>query len=116
MFIGSFGGDFNQFQTDPVVAIIALRAAGVSQLLLNLTNNGGEIIRRDALEIMAVSLGIGSYGVHNGAGIPMYECPRLWIIIWDFTHCCQRSLRGYLCLSQFLRQYAAGSGVGDALG
>ena len=40
MFIGSFG----KFRTDTVVVIIALKAAGVSQLLLDLTNNWGEIM------------------------------------------------------------------------
>ena len=41
MFIGSFG----KFQADTVTVIIALKAAGVSQLLSGLTNNfRGEIM------------------------------------------------------------------------
>jgi C-terminal processing protease CtpA/Prc len=41
MFIGSFGGDFAGFQTDVVSAVSAFKAAGVTKLLIDLTNNGG---------------------------------------------------------------------------
>lgn len=43
MFVGSFGGDFNQFQTDTVAAFDQFKASGVSRLLIDLTNNGGNI-------------------------------------------------------------------------
>lgn len=42
MFVGSFEGDFVQFQTDTVSAFNSFTAAGVSRLLVDLTNNGGE--------------------------------------------------------------------------
>jgi hypothetical protein len=42
MFLGSFEGDFDGFQSDVVAAINAFTQAKVSQLLLDLTNNGGE--------------------------------------------------------------------------
>lgn len=41
MFVGSFGGDFDGFQADTVAAINSFKAAGVTQLLIDLTNNGG---------------------------------------------------------------------------
>ncbi|TDL18401.1 hypothetical protein BD410DRAFT_500291 [Rickenella mellea] len=43
MFIGSFDGDYVQFQTDTVSAIQGFKKAGVSHVLLDLTNNGGYI-------------------------------------------------------------------------
>lgn len=43
MFVGSFEpDDFNGFQTDTVAAIDQFKAAGVTRVLLDLTNNGGE--------------------------------------------------------------------------
>ncbi|KAL0946153.1 hypothetical protein HGRIS_012416 [Hohenbuehelia grisea] len=44
MFVGSFGGDFNQFQRDTVAAIKQFKASGVTRLLLDLTNNGGGFV------------------------------------------------------------------------
>ncbi|KAH9854591.1 hypothetical protein C2E23DRAFT_817110 [Lenzites betulinus] len=42
MFVGSFSpADFNQFQIDVASAMTAFQDAGVSQLLVDLTNNGG---------------------------------------------------------------------------
>ena len=41
MFVGSFEGDFVQFQTDTVAAMSSFVKAGVSRLLIDLTNNGG---------------------------------------------------------------------------
>jgi C-terminal processing protease CtpA/Prc len=41
MFIGSFEGDFEGFQTDTVSAIAAFKDAGVTRLIIDLTNNGG---------------------------------------------------------------------------
>jgi len=44
MFVGSFSpADFDQFQADTVAAITAFKAAGVTQLLIDLTNNGGKL-------------------------------------------------------------------------
>lgn len=43
MFVGSFEpDDFNGFQSDVVATITAFKAAGVSRLLIDLTNNGGQ--------------------------------------------------------------------------
>lgn len=45
MFVGSFEpDDFDQFQSDVVATTAAFKAAGVTQLLIDLTNNGGEYI------------------------------------------------------------------------
>ena len=44
MFVGSFEGDFVQFQTDTVSAINAFKAAGVSRLIIDLSNNGGGFV------------------------------------------------------------------------
>lgn len=41
MFVGSFEGDFNQFQTDTLAAVQQFQASGVTRLLIDLTNNGG---------------------------------------------------------------------------
>ncbi|KAI0790457.1 hypothetical protein C8Q75DRAFT_117560 [Abortiporus biennis] len=44
MFVGSFEGDFVQFQTDTQAAIAEFKAAGVTRLILDLTNNGGGFV------------------------------------------------------------------------
>ncbi|THU97635.1 hypothetical protein K435DRAFT_753812 [Dendrothele bispora CBS 962.96] len=45
MFVGSFEpDDFDQFQTDVVDAIDSFKAAGVTRLLIDLTNNGGGFV------------------------------------------------------------------------
>ncbi|KAJ6591037.1 hypothetical protein DFH09DRAFT_1138386 [Mycena vulgaris] len=44
MFIGSFEGDFDGFQTDTVSAIDAFKAAGVTKLIIDLSNNGGGFV------------------------------------------------------------------------
>ncbi|KAJ7628461.1 hypothetical protein FB45DRAFT_1028550 [Roridomyces roridus] len=44
MFIGSFEGDFGGFQTDVVSAIDAFQEAGVTNLIIDLTNNGGGFV------------------------------------------------------------------------
>jgi hypothetical protein len=41
MFVGSFGGDFNGFMSDVAGAIGDFKKAGVTKLLIDLTNNGG---------------------------------------------------------------------------
>lgn len=42
MFVGSFEpDDFDQFQADVVATTAAFKSAGVTQLLIDLTNNGG---------------------------------------------------------------------------
>ena len=41
MFVGSFEGDFVQFQTDTDAAIKAFQKLGVERLIIDLTNNGG---------------------------------------------------------------------------
>jgi hypothetical protein len=44
MFVGSFSpNDFDQFQSDVVATTAAFKAAGVTQLLIDLTNNGGKL-------------------------------------------------------------------------
>ncbi|KAF8500550.1 hypothetical protein BU17DRAFT_102522 [Hysterangium stoloniferum] len=42
LFVGSFEGDEQQFQQDTVTAVNAFKARGVSQLIIDITNNGGE--------------------------------------------------------------------------
>ncbi|KAJ6588363.1 hypothetical protein B0H19DRAFT_1248035 [Mycena capillaripes] len=44
MFIGSFEGDFEGFQTDTVSAISAFKDAGVTRLIIDLSNNGGGFV------------------------------------------------------------------------
>ncbi|KAF5339039.1 hypothetical protein D9758_014119 [Tetrapyrgos nigripes] len=45
MFVGSFSpDDFDQFQKDTVDAIDSFKAAGVTRLLIDLTNNGGGFV------------------------------------------------------------------------
>lgn len=46
MFVGSFEGDFNQFQTDTEAAIAQFKASGVTRLILDLSNNGGKGLRK----------------------------------------------------------------------
>ena len=41
MFIGSFEGDFSQFQTDVDAAIKQFQSSGVTRVIIDLTNNGG---------------------------------------------------------------------------
>ncbi|KAF9034688.1 hypothetical protein BDZ89DRAFT_505666 [Hymenopellis radicata] len=44
MFVGSFSGDFDGFMSDTVAAITSFQKAGVSRLIIDLTNNGGGFI------------------------------------------------------------------------
>ncbi|KAH0578442.1 hypothetical protein H2248_003590 [Termitomyces sp. 'cryptogamus'] len=44
MFVGSFEGDFDGFQADVVSIITTFKNAGVTQLLIDLTNNGGGFV------------------------------------------------------------------------
>ncbi len=44
MFVGSFEGDFDAFMSDTVQAINAFKDAGVTRLILDLTNNGGGFV------------------------------------------------------------------------
>ncbi|KAF5384319.1 hypothetical protein D9615_003317 [Tricholomella constricta] len=44
MFVGSFGGNFNGFQSDVASAVRSFQTAGVTQLLIDLTNNGGGFV------------------------------------------------------------------------
>ncbi|EJD02041.1 uncharacterized protein FOMMEDRAFT_141224 [Fomitiporia mediterranea MF3/22] len=44
MFVGSFEGDFVQFQTDTVSAMNHFLSVGVTRLLIDLTNNGGGFV------------------------------------------------------------------------
>lgn len=41
MFIGSFEGNFDQFQLDVDAAVQQFKASGVTNLLIDVTNNGG---------------------------------------------------------------------------
>lgn len=41
MFVGSFIGSFYGFQADVVAAMTSFKAAGVTQLIIDLTNNPG---------------------------------------------------------------------------
>jgi hypothetical protein len=54
MFVGSFEpDDFNGFQTDTVSAIDAFKAAGVKQVIIDLSNNGGKIFCYPASPVIA---------------------------------------------------------------
>ncbi|KAG6860617.1 hypothetical protein C0995_009371 [Termitomyces sp. Mi166 len=44
MFVGSFEGDFDGFQADVVSTIEVFKKAGITQLLIDLTNNGGGFV------------------------------------------------------------------------
>ncbi|KAJ3481415.1 hypothetical protein NLI96_g7672 [Meripilus lineatus] len=44
LFVGSFDADFNQFQNDIKTAIETFKSAGVTRLMIDLTNNGGGYI------------------------------------------------------------------------
>ncbi|KAI9513435.1 hypothetical protein F5148DRAFT_5147 [Russula earlei] len=44
MFVGSFDGNFTQFPNDVVAAINDLQASGVTNLLIDVTNNGGGFV------------------------------------------------------------------------
>jgi hypothetical protein len=44
LFVGSFGGDEQMFQQDTVTAVTAFKEKGVTQLIVDLTNNGGTCI------------------------------------------------------------------------
>lgn len=39
--VGSFGGDYTQFQTDTVAALANFKSVGVQQLIVDTTGNGG---------------------------------------------------------------------------
>ena len=39
--VGSFGGDYTQFQTDTVAALANFKSVGVKQLIVDTTGNGG---------------------------------------------------------------------------
>jgi hypothetical protein len=41
MFVGSFDGDFKQFQVDVEAAVNQFNASGVTRLLVDVTNNPG---------------------------------------------------------------------------
>ncbi len=41
MFVGSFEGDFDQFPLDVDAAVKQFKASGVTNLLIDVTNNGG---------------------------------------------------------------------------
>lgn len=41
MFVGSFEGDFDQFPLDVDAAVTQFKASGVTNLLVDVTNNGG---------------------------------------------------------------------------
>jgi len=45
MFVGTFSpNDFDQFQADTVAAVNSLKAAGVTQLIIDLHGNGGGFV------------------------------------------------------------------------
>ncbi|KAF8607363.1 hypothetical protein BDV93DRAFT_553079, partial [Ceratobasidium sp. AG-I] len=41
LMVGSFGGDYTQFQTDTVAALAKFKSVGVKQLIVDTTGNGG---------------------------------------------------------------------------
>ena len=44
MFIGSFEGNFSQFQFDVDAAVQQFTASGVTNLIIDVTNNGGSFV------------------------------------------------------------------------
>lgn len=42
MFVGSFEDDFDDFESDTQAAVAALQQAGVTRILIDLTNNPGK--------------------------------------------------------------------------
>ena len=44
MFVGSFEGDFVQFQFDVKAAVNEFKAQSVKNLLIDVTNNGGDFV------------------------------------------------------------------------
>ena len=50
MFVGSFEpDDFDQFQTDVRDTFTQFEAAGLTQLIVDLTNNGGKYVEQTSL-------------------------------------------------------------------
>lgn len=64
MFVGSFEGDFNQFQTDTLAAITQFKKAGVTRLIIDLTNNGGGFVCLGQFlhQFLAGTAGLGNAG------------------------------------------------------
>ena len=44
MFIGSFEGNISQFQSDVDAAVQQFTASGVTNLIIDVTNNGGSFV------------------------------------------------------------------------
>lgn len=62
MFVGSFEpDDMNQFQADVVTTFKAFKAAGVKQLLIDLTGNGGKEILAESYVIDSLQPRRGPY-------------------------------------------------------
>lgn len=56
MFVGSFEGDFDQFPLDVEAAVLELKASGVTNLLIDLTNNGGTFVCDQILESLTLAV------------------------------------------------------------
>lgn len=85
MFVGSFEDDFSEFQSNTQAAVAALQQAGVTRVLIDLTNNNGK----------------PTSNPHGGRSLTLFflnfPCPG-----------------GFVCLGVFLHAYFAGSNFGYA--
>lgn len=48
MFVGSFDADLNEFQADVATAIMYMKKQGATHLLIDVTNNLGQMVYRIA--------------------------------------------------------------------
>lgn len=90
MFVGSFGGDFNQFQTDVVAAFDQFKASGVSRLLIDLTNNGGELEFMYYGPLDSSMLSIRRIRLLGTVPPPVFGWCKVWLPVrlhqWDTCH------------------------------
>ena len=87
MFVGSFGGDFVQFETDTVNAFNAFKTAGITNLLIDLTNNGGTAKHFTSL-IDNIFSNLCSYITFRGLCLPWPVPPPVpcWSVVHS-SHC-----------------------------
>lgn len=89
MFVGSFDDDFSEFQSDTQAAVTALQQAGVTRVLIDLTNNNGmPLLPRTPM---------GRYSP---------------LIIYNSCFSVFMHAGGFVCLGVFLHSYFAGSNFG----
>lgn len=70
MFVGSFEGNFSQFPLDVDAAVRQFKASGVTNLLIDVTNNGGTFASRDQI---LESLTLAAQGGFVCLGMFLYQ-------------------------------------------